>query len=181
MKPRLAIILPVLILMFSVASFAQADKKPATLRSILLHELHTTHNQEDWFVPISIAVDGLTAEQASWQPTGGGHSAGQLTYHLLFWNRRNLERLTGAPQGKYSGNNDETFEKFDNKQWADTVKDLDQVMTDLEKFVESADDQKLATIAPTIANICTHNAYHLGQIIYVRKLQGSWNPEKGVK
>jgi hypothetical protein len=30
-------------------------------------------------------------------------------------------------------------------------------------------------------SICTHNAYHVGQIVYVRKLQGSWNPEKGVK
>jgi hypothetical protein len=26
-----------------------------------------------------------------------------------------------------------------------------------------------------------HNAYHIGQIVYLRKLQGSWNPDKGVK
>jgi hypothetical protein len=32
---------------------------------------------------------------------------------------------------------DETFVKFDDKQWSDTVKQLDQVMTDLEKLVES--------------------------------------------
>ena len=25
-----------------------------------------------------------------------------------------------------------------------------------------------------------HNAYHIGQILLLRKLQGSWNPEKGV-
>jgi len=31
------------------------------------------------------------------------------------------------------------------------------------------------------AIIATRNAYHIGQIVYVRKLQGSWNPEKGVK
>ncbi|MEP6937737.1 MAG: hypothetical protein ABI871_06680, partial [Chthoniobacterales bacterium] len=29
--------------------------------------------------------------------------------------------------------------------------------------------------------ISTHNAYHTGQILYVRKLQGSWNPANGVK
>jgi hypothetical protein len=181
MKHRVAFALPVLVCLLSLQSLAQNQQKPVTLRSILLQELHTTHNQEDWFVPISVAVDGLTAEQASWQPTGGGHSAGQLTYHLMFWNSRNLERLTGKSTGNFNGNNNETFDKFDNKQWADTVKQLDQVMTDLEKLVETADDKKLAEIAPTIANICTHNAYHVGQIIYVRKLQGSWNPEKGVK
>lgn len=182
MKSRLTIILPILLLTFSLHGLAQSKPPaPATLRSILLQELHTTHNQADWFVPISAAVDGLTAEQASWQPPAGGHSAGQLTYHLLFWNRRNVARLKGESQGNFSGNNDETFEKVDTKQWSDTVKQLDQVMTELEKFVESADEEKLAAIAPTVANICTHNAYHVGQIVYVRKLQGSWNPDKGVK
>jgi DinB superfamily len=178
MKHALAAIL---IITFSSLTFGQNQQPPATLRSLLLHELQTTHNKADWFVPINTAVEGLTAQQASWQPPNGGHSSGQLTYHLLFWNRQNLQDLQGQNPPKFSGNNDETFTKFDDKQWADTVKQLDQVMTDLEKLVQSADDQKLAKIATTIGNICTHNAYHVGQILYVRKLQGSWNPAKGVQ
>lgn len=180
MKRCFAMTFPVLVLTFSFLCYAQ-NQKPATLRSILLHELQTTHNKADWFVPINTAVEGLTAEQASWQPTGGGHSAGQLAYHLLFWNRQNLQKLKGEPQEKFGGNNDETFTRFDDRQWADTVKQLDQVMADLETLVESADEKKLSSMATTIGNICTHNAYHIGQIVYVRKLQGSWNPEKGVK
>ncbi len=181
MKRAIAVMSSILFVMLSSFCQAQSQQVPATLRSILLHELHTTHNQADWFVPINVAVDGLTAEQANWQPQGGGHSAGQLAYHLLFWNRRNLEKLQGKSLEKFSGNNDETFTKFDDKQWNETVKQLDQVMTDLEKLVESADEPKLAAMAITIGNICTHNGYHVGQIVYVRKLQGSWNPEKGVK
>jgi len=181
MKHSVAALASVLVLMISLPCAAQNQQPPATLRSLLLQELHTTHNQAEWFVPISVAVDGLTAEQASWQPPAGGHSAGQLTYHLLFWNRRSLVKFQGGTNDKFGGDNEQTFEKFDAKQWSDTVKQLDQVMTDLEKLVESADDQKLAQLAPTIGNICTHNAYHIGQIVYVRKLQGSWNPEKGVK
>ena len=167
--------------LLSSLAYAQNQQPPATLRSTLLHELHTTHNKADWFAPISAAVDGLTAEQAKWQPNANTHSAGQLTYHLLFWNRRSLDKLQGKPETKFSGNNDETFNNFDDKQWADVVKQLDQVMVDYEKFIEGVDEKKLSEIAPMIANICTHNAYHTGQIIYVRKLQGSWNPEKGVK
>jgi len=179
---RLALVVPPLVLILSLPCLAQNQKpQPATLRSLLLHELHTTHTEADWFVPINTAVDGLTAEQATWQPPNGGHSAGELTYHLLYWNRRNLQHFKGETPDKFSGNNDETFVKFDEKQWAETVKQLDQVMTDLEKMVASADDKQLALWATTIGNICTHNAYHVGQIIYVRKLQGSWNPEKGVK
>lgn len=170
----LALILPSL-------SYAQNKETPATLRSLLLHELQTTHNKADWFVPINTAIDGLTAQQAAWQPSGGLHSSGQLAYHLLFWNRRTLAQLKGESQEKYKGTNDETFNNFDDKQWNDVVKQLDQVMSDYEKFVESADENKLASIATVVGNICTHNAYHVGQIVYVRKLQGSWNPEKGVK
>jgi hypothetical protein len=110
------------------------------------------------------------------------HSVGQLTNHLLFWNRRELAKFKGEPEGKFSGNNDETFNNFDtNKKWNDTVKQLDQVMVELENRVESADDKKLQTWASEIAHIGTHNAYHVGQMIIVRKLQGSWNAEKGVK
>jgi hypothetical protein len=176
--------LPFLLLLIALPTLslsAQTQPQPATLRSLLLHELRTTHNKAEWFVPINTAVQGLTPEQANWQPTKGGHSAGQLAYHLLFWNRRNLNNLQGVKNDKFTGDNTETFDKFDSKQWADIVNQLDQVMTDLEKLVETADDQQLTKWANTIGNLCAHNAYHIGQIVYVRKLQGAWNPDSGVK
>jgi hypothetical protein len=182
MKRISAALILFLVATLSLPAFTQNPKEPpATLRSLLLHELHTTHNKADWFVPINTAIGGLTAQQASWQPKDGTHSPGQLAYHLLFWNRRTLHDLKGESQDKYTGTNDETFNKFDDKQWSDIVKGLDEVMNDYEKFVETVDEKKLATIAPMIGNICTHNAYHVGQIVYARKLQGSWDPEKGVK
>ncbi len=180
MKSRIPLLL-VLIALPTLSLSAQTQPQPATLRSLLLHELRTTHNKAEWFVPINTAVEGLTAEQANWQPPNGGHSAGQLAYHLLFWNRRNLNNLKGIKNDKFTGDNKETFDKFDSKQWADIVNQLDQVMTDLEKLVETADDQQLAKWANTIGNLCAHNAYHIGQIVYVRKLQGTWNPDNGVK
>ncbi len=61
------------------------------------------------------------------------------------------------------------------------MKKLNQVMIDWEKAVETADDATLAKNASLIAHIGTRNAYHIGQILYVRKLQGVWNPDKGVK
>jgi uncharacterized damage-inducible protein DinB len=166
-------------LLLSIPTFAQ-DQKPATLRSILLEQLRTTHNTNDWFVSPSKAVEGLTPEQASWTDGKGNHSIGQLANHLIFWNSRNLARFKGETIPKFSGNNDETFNSFDAKSWAETVQKLDQVMADMEHFVESADDATLAKYASTIAKIGTHNAYHTGQIIYIRRLQGSWDPQKGV-
>jgi uncharacterized damage-inducible protein DinB len=170
-----------LLLTLPLAASAQDKKPPTTLRGVLLEQLRTTHDQEDWFVPANIAVQGLTADQAKWTPGKDTHSVGQLANHLLFWNTRELAAFKGEKASPFSGNNDETFNNFDAAQWADTVKKLDAVLTEWEKVVESADDQKLAANASLIAHVGAHNAYHIGQIIYVRKLQGSWDPSKGVK
>jgi hypothetical protein len=87
-----------------------AEPQPApTLKNILLEQLRSTHNKAEWFVPANTAVEGLTAEQASWTDGKGNHSVGQLANHLIFWNRRQLAKFKGEPEAKFSGNNDETF------------------------------------------------------------------------
>src|SRR5436305_5816503 len=107
-------------------------KPPDTLRGVLLEQLHTTHDQEDWFVPITIAVEGLTPEQASWTDGKGNHSIGQLVNHLAFWDERALQQFKGEKPHAFSGNNDETFNNFDSKTWDATVKRLDAVMKEWE-------------------------------------------------
>ncbi len=159
---------------------AQNTKAP-TLKTILLEQLHTTHNVKDWFVPVNIALEGLTPEQAKWKDGSGNHSIGQLASHLIFWNLQQLTKFKNLPQPPFDGNNDETFNSFDNNNWKATVQRLDSVLTALEKAVEESDDTKLQSWYSAIAHIGTHNAYHTGQIIYIRKLQGSWDPNKGVK
>ena len=179
---RLAVLVLMLASVAVNSAGAQTAAAPATtLKSILLEQLRTTHKEKDWFVPPSLAVDGLTAEQASWKDGSGNHSIGQLTAHLVFWNEQTLSKLKGQKPAAYSGNNDETFNNFDAAKWAATVQALDAVMSELEHIVEGADDQALGKMASTIAHIGTHNAYHTGQILYVRKMKGWWDPEKGVK
>ena len=169
-----------LFLCLSMGAYAQT-KSPTDLRGVLQEQLQTVHNKKDWFVPINVAVDGVTADQANWTDGKGNHSVGQLTYHILFWNRRALADFKGENPGKFSGDNEETFNNFDAKQWAATVKELDQVMTEFEKAVQSADGARLQKNASLVAHVGAHTAYHLGQILYVRREQGSWNPENGVK
>ena len=172
-----------LLLLLAIPLCAQTnDKKPpTTLRGVLLEQLRNSHDQEDWYVPVSIAVDGLTAQQAMWSPGKGNHSVGQLAYHIWYWDQRALNDFKGIKNEKFDGNNNDTFDKFTADQWDDLVKKLNQVLTDWDKAVESADDAKIAANASLIAHVGAHNAYHVGQILYVRKQQGVWNPDKGVK
>ena len=164
---------------FVLVCFAQMASAQ-DLRTILLEQLKSTHNAQDWFVSANTAVDGMTPEQASWKDASGSHSVGQLTYHLVFWNERVLKQFKGEAVDKFSGNNEETFESFDKKTWTDLVKRLDAVMAGIEKVVQEADEAKLKEIAATVSKVSAHNAYHVGQIVIVRKLQKAWDPKKGV-
>jgi uncharacterized damage-inducible protein DinB len=176
-----------LILLLSCICFQQAiaqvkePKVPATLKSVLLAQFKTTWDQQEWFVPVAKGIEGITAEQASWRPSDSSHSVGQLAYHLLFWNKHLLDQFNGKKENTFSGNNNETFDAFTEASWTATVQQLGQVMKDWEKAIADADDAKLQSWYPSIANMNTHNAYHTGQILYIRKQAGNWNAEKGVK
>jgi hypothetical protein len=182
------ILLTLLLTPLAIAQAPKAAGPPPTLKSILLAQLRSTHNKAEWFVPVNTAIAGLTPEQARWIPKSEGpnnpapadHSVGMLAYHLLFWNSQALANFKGEKHPKPPTDNTETFNKFDDKNWPETVKKLDEVLTAWEEAVEAADDAKIAANAEVIAHIGTHNAYHTGQIIIVRKLQGSWDPKKGV-
>ena len=161
-------------------SAAPADP-PTTLKGVLLEQLKTSHDQKDWFASAKEAVEGVTAEQANWRDGKGNHSIGQLTAHLVFWNRQQLAKFKGEKPADFSGDNNETFNRFDAAKWTATVKELDEVMTALEQVVKTADEASLQKWASALAHIGAHNAYHIGQMVYIRRLQGSWDPEKGVK
>lgn len=169
----------ILIALFSIG-LLPAQQKPLTLKDVLLEQLHTTDDKEDWFVPIRVAVEGLTPEQAKWTDGHGNHSIGQIVNHLAFWNARWLDRFNGKG-GNYNGSNDDTFNNFDAKAWKAVVEQVENGMKDWENAVQNADEARLKTSASLVAHVGTHNAYHVGQIIYIRKMQGSWDPAKGVK
>ncbi|MDQ6655125.1 MAG: DinB family protein, partial [Verrucomicrobiota bacterium] len=70
---RSSLILSIITLVAGSVASASAQSpapapSPATLRSLLVEELHSTHDKAEWFTPINAAVAGLTAEQAKWVP-----------------------------------------------------------------------------------------------------------------
>lgn len=176
-----ALLLSALLFLATALVAQQQPPKPVDMRTLLLQELHETHNQKNWFVSFKEATAGLTPEQSDWTDGKGNHSVGQLAYHLVYWNSEVLSQLKGEAPKKFDGNNDATFTKYDSKQWDATLKQYDDILTQMEDIVSKADDTKLAKMAAVLTRVCNHNAYHIGEIVMVRKEQGSWNPETGVK
>jgi hypothetical protein len=143
--------------------------------------MKNSYDKPNWYAPLKNATDGLTAAQVNWKDSAGNHSIGELVSHLIFWNERNLIAFRGNKPPDFSGNNEETFEKFSSVNWELAVTKLDSIQRQLNAIIESATPEELEGWSSDLASICSHNAYHTGQILYIRKLNGWWDPAKGVK
>lgn len=156
----------------------------------LIQQFDTCYDTNDWFVAVRIALEGVNAEQAAWKPDGADHSIWELVNHLSFYNLAYLERFKSIDYAYPTEINDETFSgDGDEAEWTAAVGRFDAIMTEWRglitaaheaKFDQPLSDSNHVSWAELIANVNTHNAYHGGQILLLRKLQGSWNPAKGV-
>jgi len=161
-------------------------------KEVLLKQFDSCYDENGWFVAVRNVLEGVTAEQAAWKAEGTNNSIWESLSHLTFYNSAYVQRFKGVDY-KYSTNdNDETFTVPDNPSeddWIAEVSKFDSTMLELRELIEAADASKFdqavsetnqASWAELILNINAHNAYHGGQMLLIRKLQGIWNPEKGV-
>jgi len=160
-------------------------------KETLLKQYDRCYNENGWFVAVRNTIEGITAKQAAWKPEASDNSIRESLSHLSYYNNAYLQRFKGSDYEYDVADNDETFRGGDlsDDEWQTEVNEFDAIMTEWRGLLESADESKFdepvsaenqATWAELIANVNAHNAYHGGQILLLRKLQGSWNPEKGV-
>jgi uncharacterized damage-inducible protein DinB len=158
-------------------------------KEIILEQLQLVHNKSYWFVSFQKAIAGLTEEQAKWKNHDAENSIWEIISHLVFWNERYLNRFKGIANPGMEGNNDTTFSSLNDAEWEDVIEKFNYVMTDWHHTVEESEDEKLdqqvseespGTWLETLTSITLHNAYHIGQIVTIRKMQGSWSKEQGV-
>ncbi|WP_164669680.1 DinB family protein [Virgibacillus doumboii] len=130
------------------------------------------------------AIKGLTAEQASWQPAKEGHSIWQIVNHLIFWNSRMLNQFQGKAQSETNVDNDATFEMPEDTSdavWQKTIEQIYSLFREMQETVSQLDDSRFDELAGDERtslkvvlgeDIAMHDSYHIGQILYIRKLQG---------
>ncbi|WP_113928024.1 DinB family protein [Bacillus sp. P14.5] len=151
-------------------------------RDTLLHLLDTTYDKENWYAPFKFAIEGLTAEQAEWQPVGEAtKTIWENVNHLIYYK----ERLTAEVEGREWTNNldgDETFSLTDSNtsEWVEVVERAESAHLNLRRALSSVSDSDPDQDAfeEKLLDIMMHDAYHTGQIIQLRKLQGSWPAQR---
>lgn len=147
---------------------------------MLLKQRELTWDKEEWFVPLAPALDGLGPVEAAWQPPGGGNTIWETLNHLNYYNHRLLCRLTKTEFGPEKADNDATFgpkgDPEDGPGWEATRERTRRIVEGLRQALAGASD---ADYRETHASWVMHDAYHTGQIVLIRKQQGSWPAHRG--
>ncbi|HEY6162728.1 MAG TPA: DinB family protein [Bacteroidia bacterium] len=158
---------------------------------LLSAQMAATYREKNWFVPLRMALKGLSAEEAKWKPSKRSNSIYEILFHLNFWNERYLQRFKGLPTGPSISTNEESFGGRNKGLTAallkKEIKRAESILKEFERAVSKSSDVKLKSIKPkeirhpwdsVIMNINLHNAYHAGQILMLRKLKGNWDSKK---
>jgi hypothetical protein len=139
-------------------------------RAALAKWWHEAWAEGLWAAAWSKAVGDLTPAQAAWRPAPGRNSIWQIVEHMVFWRDVNLARLAGprptTPQELETSNFPAVREPTD-AAWRATLR----------RFEESQNRVAAAIVDPKntldrIAYLLPHDCYHVGQIMYLRAMQG---------
>lgn len=161
------------------------------MREMLLEQFTAAFDQNTWFVALKNTLEGVTAVDAVWKPEGVDNSIWEIVSHLNYYNYAYIERFRGVDYQYPSDDNDATFvagEMNENKWRAETEK-LNAILSQFRDLIANAEESKFeepvsasnpAKWRTLISNISAHNAHHGGQIVVLRKMQGSWDRAKGV-
>jgi uncharacterized damage-inducible protein DinB len=144
------------------------------------------YEKEDWYPPLTDALKDLTAEQANWRPEGEHvNTIWENVHHLIFFKERLLKRMTGEESDYPEGlTNDDTFAVglTSEENWQETLDRLksvhqgirDQIAGWKEEDFEFIYPNRTQSVGQWVYSLISNDAYHTGQIIFIRKLQGSW-------
>ncbi len=115
-------------------------------------------------------------------PQNSLHSIAGHVAHMAWWQRQALTNLRAGKRIPQTGN--EFPPTLPLEEWQNTLEDF---FASLEGLKQLCDDGALLgqaylggeeTIADLLLDFALHNAYHLGQIVLLRRLQGVWQPSE---
>ncbi len=161
-------------------------------KEFLIDQFTSNYDTDGWFVALGNTFKNLSATDAAWKPDGVDNSIWGIVRHLNFYNERFLRKFKGETVEELEIENSETFagvSSVSEEAWQAEIERFDRVMSGWRSAFEAADEEKFRQIyyeegqttwAEVVGLMNTHHAHHGGQIVLIRKLQGSWDAKQGV-
>ncbi|MEI2666217.1 DinB family protein [Rossellomorea sp. LJF3] len=151
---------------------------------LLIRMLDTTYDQESWYAPFKPAIEGLTAEQAYWRPDGeAAKTIWENVNHLTYYKERLTAQLEGREWTQALDGNDTfylTEQINDDKEWGAVVERVESAHGRLREALSKTTAEMLEenSLEEKLLDIMMHDAYHTGQIMQLRKMQGAWPSQR---
>jgi hypothetical protein len=158
---------------------------------------------ETWFLPLERTLEGVGPREASWEPPGGGNTIWQTVKHLNVYNALLIRQMNDATSGKGVSVENASFgdiggpvdpkwkstfemdtfgdsgDPTDSEKWKEVVTETHLICENVCKSLAQVDESHMQEeLAGILARQILHNAYHIGQIVFIRKQQGSWPKER---
>ncbi|WP_406686609.1 DinB family protein [Rossellomorea vietnamensis] len=151
---------------------------------LLLRMLDTTYDQESWYAPLKPAIEGLSAEQACWRPDGEAtKTIWENVNHLIYYKERTTAKLEDREWPNPLDGNDTfylTEQVNDDKEWGAVVERVESAHGRLREALSKTTAEMLEenSLEEKLLDIMMHDAYHTGQIMQLRKMQGAWPSQR---
>ena len=154
-------------------------------KELLIQGWDNALENEGWYPPLGAALEGVDAAKAVWRPVGeAANTIWETVNHLTVYKEIVYKRLLGQ-EAPYPGSNDDTFIVGEGEEaWRQAVERLYRVHREIRGLLDGYGEKELdselssQTVGEFIHNLILHDAFHTGQIILVRKLQGSWPSQR---
>jgi hypothetical protein len=126
------------------------------------------------FDSLSDAIMDLTPEQATTVPTGCPYSIATVVFHMWFWQDRWLKQIADVHCEPFKGDDSD----FPSIAIGDWVKTRDNFFAGYQKLRETAPHTSIFekptqfgdTVEVLLLRSALHTAYHVGQIVLLRRL-----------
>jgi hypothetical protein len=147
---------------------------PSTSRELINKWWQDAWTEGLWAASWSKSLEGLTPDQAAWQPpaapgvTGQRKSIWQQVLHMIFWRESWLRRAaTGQKPTKEEVNagNFPVIPEVSEAAWSATRRRFEQTQEGMAAALKAASHETLIYFLP-------HDCYHFGQINYIRSMLG---------
>lgn len=153
----------------------------------ILENMDWVFNKDGWHAPLLKSVQDLTAGQAAWQPEPERNSIWQIVDHVALWKEYYTNRMAGGPRWERGWRKKLDWQEVTDVSepaWRAAVQRLVDAHEAVKAELSKRTDEDLTRMLPdsaytgskyplsSIEGMVAHDAYHCGQIRYIRALQG---------
>jgi len=157
-------------------------------------ELALALNGDSAYAPPSHVVENLTDELAHRSVAGAPHTIYGEVWHAAYWQQVTLDWVRGV-ETPCPAHNDMSFPTDDQaraESWAALCRRF-LAGADAAAAIANGEGTETVVVCPSppgkparrmtvreqLESLAAHNAYHLGRVVLLRQLLGSWPPPSG--